>query len=73
MTLQVEHTVQHYTSYCQRHGKLSKIAMTAFLHFMVDTTTIRSNGQDYCISQCILVQMTNAHSIREIKIKFQKI
>lgn len=69
MVLQVEHTVQHYKNYCQRHGKVSEIATTASSSFMADTGTICSNGQEYCVSKCILVQMANVHSMREIKVK----
>ena len=66
MVLQVEHTVQHYKKVCQRHGKVFKIATTAFLFFiflslMADARTTRGDGREYCLSKCILVQMTTAH------------
>lgn len=37
MVLQVEHTVQHYTSYCQEawKGIQNNIQKTAFFHFMI--------------------------------------
>jgi len=34
MVFQAEHRAPHYTSYCQRRGKVSQIATTALLHFM---------------------------------------
>lgn len=39
MALQIEHTLQHYKRYYQRHGKVSKIATTAFLYFTADPRT----------------------------------
>lgn len=40
MVLQVEHTLQHYKRYCQRHVKVSKTATTAFLSFTADPRTM---------------------------------
>lgn len=74
MVLHVERGLQHYKkSYYQRHGKVSKIATTAFFYPSWQMQELQAavgktkKTKKQCISKCILVQMTDGRLTRITK------
>lgn len=69
MVLQVVQILQHYKILLKAWEGFQSSNDCIFLFHGRYKKYIRSNGQKYCISKCILVQMTNVHSIKDIKRK----